>query len=63
MTGMSADCDNPDSDDSNTLLVEINEREYLFISGVEIIKFATEDKIIDYIPNMCKNMIPYAKIF
>ena len=46
--------------DGNTLLLEFENNEYVYISGLEIIKFKTEDKIIDYISLMGENMIPYA---
>ena len=46
--------------DGNTLLLEFANNEYVYISGLEIIKFKTEDKIIDYISLMGNNMIPYA---
>ena len=46
--------------DGNTLLLEFENNEYVYISGLEIIKFKTEDKIIDYISPMDNNMIPYA---
>ena len=45
-----------------TLLVENNE-EYKFFSRFQIIKFATEDKIIDLISNMGIIMIPHAIVF
>ena len=48
--------------DGNTLLLEFENIEYLYISGLEIIKFKTEDKIIDYKSLMGNNMIPYAFI-
>ena len=46
--------------DGNTLLIECENDEYVYISGLEIIKFKTEDKIIDYISLMGNNMTPYA---
>ena len=33
----------------STLLLECEDNEYLYISGLEISKFKTEDKIIDHI--------------
>ena len=46
--------------DGNTLLLECEDNEYVYISGLEITKFNTNDKIIDYISLMGNNMIPYA---
>ena len=48
--------------DGNTLLLERQYKEYVFISGLEIFKFKTDDKILDYISLMCSNMCPYAII-
>ena len=45
--------------DGYTLLLECENNEYLYISGLEIIKFEIEDKIIDYISLVGNNMIPY----
>ena len=46
--------------DGNTLLLEGENNEYICISGLEIIKFKTDDKNIDYKSLMGNNMIPYA---
>ena len=46
--------------DGNTLLLECEDNEYVYISGSEITKFKTDDKIIYYISPMGNNMIPYA---
>ena len=46
--------------DGNTLLLECEDNEYIYISGSEITKFITNDKFIDYISLMGNNMIPYA---
>ena len=46
--------------DGNTLLLECDDNEYVYISGLEITKFKTNDKIIDYISLMVSSMIPYA---
>ena len=46
--------------DRNTVLLECEDNEYVYISGLEIVKFQIEDKIIDYISLMGNNMIPYA---
>ena len=45
--------------DGNTLLLECEDIEYVYISGLEIFKFKTDDKIIDYISLIGNNMIPY----
>ena len=44
--------------DGNTLLLEIEDRNYVYISGLEITEFGTDDKIPDYISLMGNNMIP-----
>ena len=46
--------------DGNTLLLECENNEYVYISGLEITKFKIDDKIIDYISLMGNNMTPYA---
>ena len=46
--------------DGNTFLLEFENNEYVYISGLEIIKFKTEDRIIDYISLMGNNMSTYA---
>ena len=58
MTEFSESDDNSDFD-GNTLLLEIENNEYVYISGYEILKFKTDDKIVDYISLMRNNMIPY----
>ena len=45
--------------DGNTLLLEFEDNQYVYISGFEIFKFKTDDKIIDYISLIGNNMIPY----
>ena len=45
--------------DGNTLLLEFQDNEYVYISGFEIFKFKIDDKIIDYISLIGNNMIPY----
>ena len=45
--------------DGNTLLLEFEDNEYVYISGLEFFKFKTDDKIIDYISLIGNNMIPY----
>ena len=45
----------------NSLVVTISEfNEYLFISGFEIFRFNTEDKIRDFISNIGNNIVVYA---
>ena len=46
--------------DGNTILLECENNEYVYISGLEIVKFKTDDKVIDYLSLMGNNMIPYA---
>ena len=45
--------------DGNTLLLDCENNEYVYFSGLEIFKFKTDDKIIDYISLIGNNMIPY----
>ena len=40
-------------------MLECDDNEYIDISGLEVTKFKTDDKIIDYIPLMGNNMVPY----
>ena len=46
--------------DGNTLLVECENNDYVYISGLENTKLKIDDKIIDYISLMGNNMIPHA---
>ena len=46
--------------DGNTLLLECEDNEYVYISGLEITKFKIDEKLIDYISLMGNNMTPYA---
>ena len=46
--------------DGNTLLLECEDNEYLYLSGLEFNKFKIDDKIIDYTSFMGNNMIPHA---
>ena len=46
--------------DGNTLLLECENNEYIYISGEEITRFKIDDKIMDYISLMGNNMIPHA---
>ena len=48
--------------DGNTLLLECENNEYVYVSGLETFKFKTDDKIIDYISLMGNNIVPYAII-
>ena len=45
--------------DGNTLSLECENNDYVYISGLEIFKFKSDDKIIDYISLIGKNMISY----
>ena len=51
-----------DGFDGNTLLLECEDNEYVYNPGLEISKFKTDDKIIDYISLMGNNMFPYTTI-
>ena len=44
--------------DGNTLLLECEDNENLYISGLDKFKFMTDDKIIDYISLMGNNVVP-----
>ena len=43
-------------------LLEVEDRKYVWISGLEITEFETSDKVIDCISLMGNKMIPYAII-
>ena len=45
--------------DGNTILLECGDNEYVYISGFEISKFKTDDKIIDYMSLTGKILCPY----
>ena len=45
--------------DGTTLLLECEDNEYVYISGLEFFQFKMADKIMDYIFLMGNNMIPY----
>ena len=62
MTEFSGSASNSSEFDGNTLLVECENNEYVYISGLEITKFKIDDKIIDYISLMGNNMIPHANM-
>ena len=52
-----------DSDfDGNTLLLEVEDRKYVFISGLENTEFETSDNVLDCISLMGNNIVPYANI-
>ena len=52
--------DNSSDFDGTTLLLQCQNDDCLYISGLEMFKVKTDDKIIDYISLMGNNMIPYA---
>ena len=58
MTKFSEAFDNPNFD-GNTVLLDSEDNEYVYISGSEVVKFKTNDTIIDYISLMGNNMSPY----
>ena len=60
MTEFSGAADNSSTFDRNTLLLECQDNEFVYISGLEIIKFKTDDKFIDYISLIGNNMVLYA---
>ena len=62
MTGFSGVADNDSDVEGNTLLLEVEDRKYVFISGLESTEFATSDKVIDCIPLMGNKMVPYATL-
>ena len=45
--------------DGNTFSLKCEDTEYVYISGLEIFKFKTNDKFIDYISLVGNNMVPY----
>ena len=59
MTQFSGAHDSSDFD-GNTLLIQVEDNEYVYISGLQIFKFKTDDKFIEYISLMGDNMIPHA---
>ena len=46
--------------DGNTILVGSDDSDYIFVSGFELNKFNTEDKIVDFVSLMINNTIPNA---
>ena len=59
MTEFSGAANNSSEFDGNTLLIECENNEYVYISGLEITKFKIDDKIIDYISLMGNSMIAH----
>ena len=59
MTESSGAANNSSEFDGNTLLLEFEDNECVYISGLEIFEFKTDDKIIDYISLIGNNSIPY----
>ena len=55
-----SDCYDDSSYDGNTILLEISDYKYVYISGREILQFETNDKIIDYMSLMGNNQVPTA---
>ena len=43
----------------NTILLKVEDKKNVHISGLEFFEFRTDDKILDYIILMGNNMIPY----
>ena len=62
MTEFSGAAENSSDFEGNTFLLQCENDEYVYISGLEIFKFKTDDKFIDYISLKGNNMIPYAII-
>ena len=62
MTEISGAADSSSGFDGNTLLLQCEDHEYVYISGLEDSKFKTDDKIIDYVSHLGNNMTPYAII-
>ena len=56
---LSGAADNSSDFDGNTLLLECENNDNVYISGLEIFQFKTDGKIIDYISLMGKNLVPY----
>ena len=62
MTEFSGAADNSSDFNGNTLLLEVEDRKYVYISGLQITEFETNDKVTDCISLMGNNMVPYAII-
>ena len=54
-----SEAEDEDVFDDNTLLLECEDYEYVYISGFEIFNFKADEKIIDYISLMGDNMCPH----
>ena len=46
--------------DGNTILLELQEKKYMFIGNSGVYTFETEDKIIKFTSNVGNNCVPYA---
>ena len=57
-TEFSGAMDNSNFND-NTILLQVEDKKKVYISGLEIFEIRTDDKIQDYISLMGNNMIPY----
>ena len=55
LIGKSPEFHNSD-DDGNTILIGVDDADYKFISGFEIIKFSAEDKVLDLKSFLSNNM-------
>ena len=62
MTDFPGAANNSSDFDGNTLLLEVEDRRYVYISGQEITESETSDKVIDCISLVGNNMVPYAII-
>ena len=58
MTDFSGAMDNSNFD-GNTILLEVEDKKYVYNSGLEIFEFRTDDKILDFISLVGNNMIHY----
>ena len=62
MTECSGAANNRFDFNGNTLLLEVEDRKYVYFSGLEIAEIETSDKLLDNISLMRNNMVPYAII-
>ena len=62
MTEFSGAADNDSDFKGNTLLLEVEDRKYVYISGLEITEFETSEKGIDCISLSGNNIVPYTYI-
>ena len=58
MTEFSGAANNDSDFEGNTLLLEVEDRKYVYISGLEITEFETSDKVIECLSLMGNNKIP-----